>query len=312
MKKEGKKSPKTPRIWWKDVAVTLCGMFLLVFCGWYVGEQLKRVQPLISLKHVARAEEIPLTLTPTPTLTPTLTLTPTPSVEPTPVYKGFCLQVPVLMYHHVSPQSIAVEKGHTSLNVDSGIFDGQMGYLAAHGYTTYFAEDVVNALLTHTPLPGKPIVVTLDDGYDDVYTYAFPSMRKYGIKASLFVPTGLMGVTAGTNAYYNWGQLSDMVGSGLARAYNHTWSHHAMGSSEDAYEITTAQTQLQQHGFNTHIFAYPYGTNAGLASVHTILQSQGIPGAFSTIGGTVQCDSFIMSLHRTRVGNTAFPAYGIY
>ena len=42
---------------------------------------------------------------------------------------GFCLNVPVLMYHHVQPQNIATEKWQTALNVDTTVFESQMTYL---------------------------------------------------------------------------------------------------------------------------------------------------------------------------------------
>ena len=48
--------------------------------------------------------------------------------------EGFCLNVPVLMYHHVQPISIATQLGHAQLTVDSNIFEQQLGYLAAAGY----------------------------------------------------------------------------------------------------------------------------------------------------------------------------------
>ncbi|MDE2589284.1 MAG: hypothetical protein KGL95_06425, partial [Patescibacteria group bacterium] len=85
--------------------------------------------------------------------------TPTPTPTPTPVYTGYCLNVPVLMYHHTAPWEIAKTKGYTSLDVDNGVFDLQMGYLASHGYNTIFAEDLVNALRNHSSLPQKSIVV---------------------------------------------------------------------------------------------------------------------------------------------------------
>jgi len=48
--------------------------------------------------------------------TPVFISTPTPieNPTPTPAYSGFCLRVPVLMYHHVMPQSQAVAHGQTS------------------------------------------------------------------------------------------------------------------------------------------------------------------------------------------------------
>lgn len=259
------------------------------------------------------AKNVLLTITPTPTPLPTETPTPTP-VQP--VYSGYCLHVPVLLYHHIMPQEIAMQKGQTSLSVDNGAFDEQMGYIASHGFTPLFAEDLVSAIHNHTGLPAKSIVVTIDDGYDDIYTYAFPILKKYGIKATLMVPTGLLGIHGGGNSYFNWGQLNEMLGSGLISVGNHTWSHYPMGSgvpAKDVYELITAQKGLQQYvGRNPIVFTYPYGTNATNTFVEQEVAANGFLGAYSTIGGTQQCDSFIYSLHRTRIGNALFPAYGIY
>jgi len=271
-------------------------------------------QVFISPKPLVKAAEIDLV---SPTATPSPTLTPIKSeLTPTPVYTGYCLRVPVLLYHHLAPWDIAKQKGQTSLDVDSNIFDQQMGYLKVRGYTFYFAQDLVSALLSKTSLPGKPIVISIDDGYDDVYAYAYPILKKYGIKATLFIPTGLLGVSSGANSYFTWDQLKEMVGSGLLTAENHTWSHFPMGTKgaqKDQYEITTAQQQIQQYtGKQSVVFAYPYGNNATSRIVQAELQSDGFIGAFSTIGGSIQCDSFIMSLHRTRVGSIPFPAFGLY
>lgn len=261
-------------------------------------------------KVISPLETVKISIEPSPTASPS------PTLIPTPVYTGYCLNVPVLMYHHVAPQSNAITRGFSSLNVDSNLFDQQMGYIASHGFTTIFAEDLVNALKNHTTLPGKSIVITLDDAYDDVYNYAFPIAKKYGIKMTVLVPTGLLGVNGPTNSYYTWGQLTEMINSGFVHVGNHTWSHYAVGggnATKDQYEITTAQKELQQHlGISPIVFAYPYGTNANVGYLHQELQQDGLLGAFSTIGGSYQCDSFIYSLHRTRIGNIAFPAYGIF
>ena len=243
----------------------------------------------------------------------------TPTATPTPVINqqalGYCLDVPVLMYHHVEPWSQAIALGQTSLAVDSNIFNEQMQYLSNHGYNTIFADDLVNALLNKTQLPPKTVVVTLDDGYKDVYEYAFPTAQKYNIKLNVMIPTGLMGVSSGTNTYFDWNELDSMVSSGLVRAYNHTWSHFPLASGneqKDQFEIMTAQTQLSQHlGSLPTILAYPYGSGANSPFVHALLQKDGIVAAFSTLPGVYQCTSYIYGLRRTRIGSAPFPAYGI-
>lgn len=228
---------------------------------------------------------------------------------------GFCLRVPVLLYHHVQPEADAAAKGQTSLTVDSSVFDGQMAYLASKGYTTLTAEQLVNAILSHTTLPAKSVVVTLDDGYIDNYTYAFPILQKYHLIGNLMVPTGLIGNVSGTNSYFSWDQLKQMVGSGVMFAYDHTWSHYALAAGpkdKDEYEVVTGQSQLQQNlGKASPIFVYPYGSGQTLSWVWQLLKDHGFVAAFSTLPGVMQCEGNIMDLPRIHIGNAPLSGYGI-
>ncbi len=228
---------------------------------------------------------------------------------------GFCLQVPVLLYHHVQPQSVAQEKGQTSLNVDNGIFDQQMSYLASKGYHTISAEALVNAIVSHGQVPANSVVITLDDAYLDNYIYAFPTLKKYQLIGNLMVPTGLLGNTSGTNSYFSWDQLKEMVGSGIMFAYNHTWSHFAMGAGpvdKDTFEIKTAQQQLQEHlGKAFPLFVYPYGSGQTVGWVQQLIKQNGFLAAFSTLGGRYSCDGNIYVLPRIHIGNAPLSSYGM-
>ncbi len=239
-------------------------------------------------------------------ITPYQTITNTPTPAP---LVGYCLHVPVLMYHHIQPEAAAKSLGQTSLTVDNGIFDQQMAYLVSHGYTPVWANELVNALLTHSGLPGKPIVITMDDGYADNDIYALPILKKYGFKANLMLASGLVGANSDM---LTWGQVNDLKNNGVYLT-NHTWSHWPITNGSQAKiesEIVTAQNQIQQYtGQTVNIFTYPYGSFNSNA-IQT-LQRKGYLGAFTEIPGQWQCDSFIMTLHRTRVGNTSLAYYGL-
>lgn len=235
------------------------------------------------------------------------TPSPDPSPDPSPVLTGFCINVPILMYHHIQPQTVAKQMGQTNLTVDSGTFDQQMAYLSSSGYRTITMDELAGALKNHQKL-GKVVVVTLDDGYQDAYTYALPIFQKYHITANLFIPTGLMN----NPDYMTWDQLKQMVSNG-AVAYDHTWSHANLGAASAdklKFEVMTSKQQLESNlGKTVNIFAYPYGSET--PSVINFLTANGFVAAASTIPGSTQCDSFIMTLHRTRIGNSSLRAYGL-
>ncbi|MEM4270701.1 MAG: polysaccharide deacetylase family protein [Candidatus Pacearchaeota archaeon] len=227
----------------------------------------------------------------------------------TSVKNDFCLKVPVLTYHRIQPWTMAIEKGQTVGTVDDKIFDQQMSYLAANGYNTIFAEDLVDALKSHAELSPKSVLVTLDDGYENAYTYAFPIAQKYQIKLNLMIPTGLVG----NQDFLSWDQIKEMKDSGLVYFTAHTWSHSALGLSfveKIQYEVKTSKSQLEQYtGQSVNIFTYPYGSFND--TVINILKENGFTAGFSTIFGNLQCESYIMTLHRTGIGNSPLSSYGL-
>ena len=262
------------------VLVVIVGSFLI-----FINQNHKSTEN-IALK--TKTYSTPLRYTPLISPYPSVTITITPTPSP---LTGFCLHVPILTYHHIQPEAVAKELGQTSLTVDNGIFDQQMAYLVANGYTPIFANELINALLGRSQLPGKPVMVTMDDGYADNAVYALPVLQKYNIKANLMLASGLVGGNP------------DML----------TWDHYPIVSGSQSKidsEIDTAQTQIQDHtGQAVNVFTYPYGSFNNNA-IET-LQKKGYIGAYSTIPGQYQCDSFIMTLHRTRIGNAPLSAYGI-
>lgn len=249
--------------------------------------------PLFSITTLIEA-------TPTPTQTPATVLKPSE--------KDFCLNVPILIYHHVQPLAEAQALGHAQLTVDSNIFDEQMNYLVSHGYTTISSDQVVNALLTHQQLPPKSIVVTLDDGYDDFYNYALPIAKKHNVTLDWMIPSGLIN----NPGYMTWDQLKEASQNSLIHIYNHTWSHAALGDASHEkieQEVMTANNQLEANlGGKVTLFVYPYGSFG--PGVIGFLKDHGFVGGISTINGTMQCESYVMTLHRTHIGNAPLNSYG--
>src|SRR5579885_2209813 len=240
-----------------------------------------------------------------------LTSTPSPLPTATPVTNDvgdFCLQVPVLFYHHIEPIAQASAQGHAQLTVDSNWFDKQMHYLVSAGYHSISADDLAHALLARQQLPPKSVVITMDDGYSDIYQYAFPILKKYTIIGNLMIPAGLID----NPDYMTWLQLQQMVKSPDIRVYNHSYSHADVAHADLTKlqnEIVTPNTELQTKlGRKVDIFTYPYGSFSDATIV--FLKQHGFIAAFSTLPGTLQCKSQIMRLSRTRIGNASLSDYG--
>ena len=266
----------------------------------------KALIPQASFSSFLPSSQTPTTPTTTPTSTPAISPSPSPkAVKPS----GPCAYLPVLMYHHIQSQKQATDNGQTKFTVTPDFFKKHLEYLKSRGYTFVFPTDIANFFNNKTPLPPKPVMITFDDAYEDVYTNAFPLLKELGVKAVIFTPTGLLE----NSGYLNWGKLKEMTGSGLVIAANHTWSHanlQKVDSATQAKEVLTADTQLSQNGLNNpKIFAYPYGSPA--SAIETLLSQNQYQLAFTTIPGRQLCLSERFRLPRVRVGNTPLSSYGL-
>ncbi len=72
-------------------------------------------------------------------------------------------------------------------------FDYLCGTLKALGYQTITFADLRNYFAFGKALPEKPVILTSDDGYQSVYTNAFPILKKYGYKMTVFLIDGYIG-----------------------------------------------------------------------------------------------------------------------
>ena len=159
--------------------------------------------------------------------------------------------VPILCYHGVLDDYW----GDASLFVKVAEFEKQMQYLVENDYTPIFTSEIKKANNYQ-----KPIIITFDDGYKDVYTNAYPILKKYNIKANIYIISGWIN----GDVYMNTNELQEMASSPLIEVGSHTVTHKALASlTEDQIEeeVKTSQQQLQEiTGKPIDIIAYPTGS----------------------------------------------------
>ncbi len=173
----------------------------------------------------------------------------TPYVDTQEIPTG--VSVPVLMYHAVSDDLWGIEE----LFVSPDDMRAQLEYLTENGYDPIFFSD-----LSHLSDYDKPVILTLDDGYDDNYTELFPLLQEYDVKATVFVITGFLG----TEHYMTADQAREMSESGLVDIQSHTVHHPELEELDyDAQKDEISQSRLEVArvtGRIPYVLAYPSGS----------------------------------------------------
>jgi len=216
--------------------------------------------------------------------------------------------VPILTYHKINPDR---KTGGFGLRVMPADFDWEMQYLKTNGYQTVDLGDVVNHFQTGRKLPGKPIVITFDDGYQDNYRYAWPILQKYGFTATVFIVPHIVG---GINAYdyyanlqpknkmMTWQEIKEMNAAGITIGA-HTLDHANLTSvspAEAQRQIAESKNILEQKlGKEIRYFSYPYGDfNRDIAEM---VRASGYRAAASSEEGLVQSNMDPYLLKRIRI-----------
>ncbi len=92
--------------------------------------------------------------------------------------------IPVVMYHHVSPAG-------WGLTISPGLFEEHLSYLKRDGWKTLSGDEFLE-IIQAEEIPAKCVLLTFDDGFADNYVYAYPILKRYGMKAILFVATSFI------------------------------------------------------------------------------------------------------------------------
>src|SRR5690349_11914967 len=98
--------------------------------------------------------------------------------------------VPILMYHQVAPDRHPAFGKYT---VQPEAFAAQMKWLSLAGYKAVTLDELLANRQEGRPLPGRPVVITFDDGYQGCADYAVPALEKYGFTAIFYLVAGLAG-----------------------------------------------------------------------------------------------------------------------
>ena len=176
-------------------------------------------------------------------------------------------KLPVLVYHKIGNR---FEWGITRQKVRQ--FEEQMKYLKEEGYQSIrvsqglLESDSMNRMSTKD---SKRILITFDDGYESVYSFAFPILERYGFTALIFLITGYVGkynrwdVNWGKRfKHLSWDQIKEMNKYGFSFG-SHTVNHPDLTKLEKRYveyELKRSKEELEDRlSQKTDFLSFPFG-----------------------------------------------------
>jgi len=153
--------------------------------------------------------------------------------------------IPVLKYHRVTP----FVKDSISIHPDD--FEQHLILIKKLSYKSLFMPEIFDIIYKKGHIPSNKIAITFDDGFFDNWLYVFPLLKKYQIKATIFITTDfinnlalrslnpqtlslvktktsdcfkktLLGVK---DNFLSWEEIFVMQDSGLVDFQSHTTSH---------------------------------------------------------------------------------------
>ncbi|MEP7335939.1 MAG: polysaccharide deacetylase family protein [Actinomycetota bacterium] len=170
------------------------------------------------------------------------------------------IDVPILMYHRIDALDPSLPAITRRLTVDPRDFNAQMKWLVAHGYRTITQQQLFDALFGGRRLPAKPVMITFDDGYRNVFGKASPILDRLSLRATAYVIVGR--ISNGDPSFLTRGQLRALERRGVEIG-SHTLTHRdltSLSSSELRHELLESRLALERAlGHPVQWLAYPYG-----------------------------------------------------
>ncbi len=168
------------------------------------------------------------------------------SNPPVPDPASYTADVPVLLYHHIYSEA------SDNTTVTPQTFETHIRTLAENGFTAVTFPEMIDYVWHGGDLPEKPVCITFDDGYLSNYEYAWPILKKYGMKATIFA----IGVSVGHKEFYkntdhrltphfDWDEAREMIASGVIDVQSHTYDLHQWEPFESGDEIRTSAIPLE-------------------------------------------------------------------
>jgi peptidoglycan/xylan/chitin deacetylase (PgdA/CDA1 family) len=185
-----------------------------------------------------------------------------------------------------------------------------MNLIRKAGYATLFPSDIPPWLETATPT-SKAVCLTFDDGYENFLTEAFPVLREFDFKSTVYIPTGLVGCTGPNGCkLLGWSQIRELAGAGVNFG-SHTVTHQKMECLSDLEmrkELADSKNSLE--GFLgreiwdfSHPYAFPEQDYSYTIRYLSQVKAAGYKTGMTTIIGSVKAGNEPLKMQRLPIND---------
>jgi len=208
--------------------------------------------------------------------------------------------LPIIMYHYVEYVADAGDLIRKKLDISPDNFERQLKAFKNAGFEGYFVRDIDNFLKDKNSFSSNKIFLTFDDGYEDFYSSAFPLLKKYNLKATVYIIDNYIG----KKGYLGGKEIKELIDSRLVEIGSHTLNHIYLKQAPSTLarrEIFESKKNLEdKFGIKVETFAYPYG--AFTRETVDLVKEAGYTAAVSVILGKYQSTENLYYLSRIRGG----------
>ncbi|MCB1530056.1 MAG: polysaccharide deacetylase family protein [Rhodospirillales bacterium] len=177
-------------------------------------------------------------------------------------------------------------------------FTAHIHELVEDAYTVKPLPEILQAVTSGKPLPGKTVALTFDGADASFLRYAAGLLEERRLPYTLFIPAGQIGEETGRTV--GWKDLRRLQKTGLATIGLHTasYAHLAQASEEELKrQINTARALYRENlGTEPLFFAYPFGEFSPVFK--EIVRAQGFAAAFGQHSGVVHASDDLFALPR--------------
>lgn len=183
----------------------------------------------------------------------------------------------VLMYHHITNEHKDIM---ASCQHKPAVFEATLMRLQDYGYTFVSIDEMMK--IVEGGSGNKFAVITFDDIMDDVFTNAYPILKRLQLPFAIFVAPGLVG----TEDFITQDHLRALADDPLCTIGSHSMSHCHLAKVENSKEELIESKIILEKMFNRRVdyLAYPYGWHCDVSKkVMKEAEEIGYKCAFGTI-----------------------------